>query len=228
MNQLASAYPLAALWVTLAAFQLAVVLQRKTGILALQPVLVTTALVVAALYVFDVDYAAYRDANTVLAALLGPTTVALAVPLCQNLARVRQLFGPLMITLIAGGSLGIVLTLLFGWLLGLRPELMMSLVPKSVTMPIALPLADSLGGIAPLAAVIVMFTGVIGTALAPPLLHRLGVVDPAARGFTLGMNAHAIGTAHALQESQECAAFSALGMILLGLATAILLPYVLS
>jgi predicted murein hydrolase (TIGR00659 family) len=220
--------PLFGLWLTLGAFQLALMLQKRTRLLVLQPVLVTTCLLALALYLLNIRYEDYRQANTALSALLGPTTVALAVPLCENLRRVRQLMAPLLLTLVAGGVLGVVLTLFFGWLLGLPSHLLMSLVPKSVTMPIAMPLAEQFGGMAPLAAILVMFTGVIGTALAPPLLNRLKVQDPAARGFTLGMNAHAIGTAHALQEGQEAGAFAALGMILLGLATAVLLPYFLS
>ncbi|GGJ78090.1 LrgB family protein [Pseudomonas matsuisoli] len=219
--------PLFALWMTLAAFQIALVVQRRTRSLVLQPVLVTVCLLAGALYVLDIRYDDYRSASSMLSILLGPTTVALAIPLCQNIARVRQLLTPLLLTVLAGGVLGVGLTLLFGWLFGLPGHLLMSLAPKSVTMPIAMPLAEKFGGLAAMAAVIVMFTGVIGTALAPPLLRLLKVEDPAARGLTLGMNAHAIGTAHALNESQETGAFAALGMILLGLTTALLLPFVL-
>lgn len=104
----------------------------------------------------------------------------------------------------------------------------MSLAPKSVTMPIAMPVAEQIGGVASLAAVMVMLTGVIGTALGPLLLRWAGVDHPAARGLSYGINAHAIGTAHALQEGEECGAFAALGMSLLGIGTALLLPLLLA
>ena len=219
--------PLLALSLTLAAYQLALVLQQRRRLVMLQPVLVTTALVATVLWIGGIPYEQYRSASGMLSMLLGPTTVGLAVPLYKNAQRVKALGKPLLITLLVGGVVGVSLTLALGWLFGLSETLLMSLVPKSVTMPIALPLADHFGGIAPLTAMIVMLTGVISTTLALPLLKVFKVEDPAARGLTLGMNGHAIGTAHALRESQETAAFSALGMILLGILTALVLPGVL-
>lgn len=218
---------LLALSLTLAAYQLALVLQQRLRLVMLQPVLVTTAIVATMLWIGGIPYEQYRSASGLLLMLLGPTTVGLAVPLYKNVQRVTALCKPLLITLTVGGVVGVSLTLALGWLFGLPETLLMSLVPKSVTMPIALPLSDHFGGIAPLTAVIVMLTGVISTTLALPLLKVFRVEDPAARGLTLGMNGHAIGTAHALRESQETAAFSALGMILLGIVTALVLPLVL-
>ena len=145
-----------------------------------------------------------------MAWLLGPATVALAVPLQHNIKRIRQLFWPVMITLTAGGVLSVALTL----------------APKFVTMPIAMPVAEQIGGVASLAAVMVMLTGVIGTAMGPLLLRWAGVDHPAARGLSYGINAHAIGTAHALQEGEECGAFAALAMSLLGVFVALLLPII--
>ncbi|MDQ7912087.1 LrgB family protein [Pseudomonas sp. 102515] len=219
--------PLLALSLTLAVYQLALVLQQRLRLVMLQPVLITTAIVATVLWIGSIPYEQYRSASGMLSMLLGPTTVGLAVPLYKNAQRVTALCKPLLITLTVGGVVGVSLTLALGWLFGLPETLLMSLLPKSVTMPIALPLADHFGGIAPLTAVIVMLTGVISTTLALPLLKVFKVEDPAARGLTLGMNGHAIGTAHALRESQETAAFSALGMILLGIVTALALPLVL-
>lgn len=216
--------PLLALSLTLAAYQLALVLQQHLRLAILQPVLITTAIVAAVLWAGSIPYENYRSASAILSILLGPTTVSLAVPLYKNFQRVTALWKPLLITLTVGGVVGVSLTLALGWLFGLSETLLMSLVPKSVTMPIALPLSDHFGGIAPLTAVIVMLTGVISTTLALPLFKVFKIEDPAARGLTLGMNGHAIGTAHALRESPETAAFSALGMILLGILTALLLP----
>ena len=106
-----------------------------------------------------------------------------------------------LITLTAGGVLSVALTLAIGWALGADWSVVMSLAPKFVTMPIAMPVAEQIGGVASLAAVMVMLTGVIGTAMGPLLLRWAGVEHPAARGLSYGINAHAIGTAHALQLS---------------------------
>jgi putative effector of murein hydrolase len=98
------------------------------------------------------------------------------------------------------------------------------MAPKSVTSPIAMLVASQIGGIAALAAVFVMITGVVGAMLGPALLRLCGVRHHAAIGMALGMTAHAVGTARAMQESEECGAFAALAMSLMGMLTAVLLP----
>jgi predicted murein hydrolase (TIGR00659 family) len=221
-------HPLFAIALTLAAFLIASWLYRRSGWLLLQPVLVSVTLIVATLLLCGVDYASYRAGAEPVAWLLGPATVALAVPLQHNIKRIRQLFWPVMITLSAGGVLSVTLTLSIGWLMGADWSVVMSLAPKFVTMPIAMPVAEQIGGVASLAAVMVMLTGVIGTAMGPLLLRWAGVDHPAARGLSYGINAHAIGTAHALQEGEECGAFAALAMSLLGIGTALLLPLLLA
>ena len=221
-------HPLFAIALTLAAFLIAAWLYRHSGWLVLQPVLVSVTLIVATLLLCGVDYATYRSGAESVAWLLGPATVALAVPLQHNIKRIRQLFWPVLITLTAGGVLSVALTLAIGWALGANWSVVMSLAPKFVTMPIAMPVAEQIGGVASLAAVMVMLTGVIGTAMGPLLLRWAGVDHPAARGLSYGINAHAIGTAHALQEGEECGAFAALAMSLLGIGTALLLPLLLA
>ncbi len=221
------AHSLFAVVLTLIAFQLALMLYRRSGWLVLQPVMIGMLLVVATLTLVGVEYPHYREGAAPIAMLLGPATVALAVPLYRHLRRIRQLFWPIVITLVVGGLLCVALTLAIAWLLGAELPVLMSLAPKSATMPIAMLVAEELGGLASLAAVFVMLTGVIGTALGPLLLRWAGVEHPAARGLSYGINAHAIGTARALEEGDECGAFAALGMSLLGILIALLLPFAL-
>lgn len=216
--------PMFAPMLTLAAYQAALYLQKRSGWPLLQPVIVTLLLVISALWLLNIDYPDYRQAANPIALLLGPATVALAVPLYLQRHRIGPLLGPIMLTLLLGGALIVLLTLLLGWLLGAQWVTLMSLAPKSVTMPIALLLSEQAGGDPALTAALVMLTGVIGTVMAPPLLRLAGVDSPVARGFTLGMNAHAIGTAYAVQEGGECAAFAALAMSMMGVATALFLP----
>ena len=221
------AHSLFAVVLTLIAFQLALMLYRRSGWLVLQPVMIGMLLVVATLTLVGVEYPRYREGAAPIAMLLGPATVALAVPLYRHLRRIRQLFWPIVITLVVGGVLCVALTLAIAWLLGAELSVLMSLAPKSATMPIAMLVAEELGGLASLAAVFVMLTGVIGTALGPLLLRWAGVEHPAARGLSYGINAHAIGTARALEEGDECGAFAALGLSLLGILIALLLPFAL-
>ena len=217
-------HPLFALGLTLLAFQFALWLYRRSGWLLLQPVMVAMLLVIATLSACSLDYPTYRQGAAPIALLLGPATVALAVPLYLNLKRIRLLLLPILLTVLTGGALTVLLTLLIAYGLGARMPVLMSLSTKSVTMPIAMLVTEQLKGIVPLAAVLVMLTGVIGTALGPLLLRWAGVDHPAARGLSYGINAHAIGTARALEEGEESGAFAALAMSLLGVLTAVLLP----
>ncbi|WP_028240379.1 LrgB family protein [Stutzerimonas azotifigens] len=217
-------HPLFAVALTLVAFQISLVVYRRTRWLLLQPVMVSTALVVAVLLASGIDYARFRAEAAPIALLLGPATVALAVPLYRNLGRIRQLFWPILVTLVVGGSLTVILTLLIAHLLGAELPVLVSMAPKSATMPIAMLVAEQWGGTASLAAVMVMITGVAGTAMGPWLYRLAGVHSPAARGLGYGINAHAVGTVRALEEGDECGAFAALGMSLMGILIAVVLP----
>ena len=117
---------------------------------------------------------------------------------------------------------------LLGQWFGAEHMMLMTLAPKSVTSPIAMLVAEQIGGVAALAAVFVLITGVIGAIAGPGLLRLLRVHSPEARGMALGMTAHAVGTSVALQEGEECGAFAALAMSLMGVATAVFLPLAVS
>ena len=217
-------HPLFGVGLTLAAYQLSIFLYEKTRLMFLQPVLVSMALVIAVLVPLGIGYEEYRQSTTLLTLLLGPATVALAVPLFLNLKRIRQLFWPTLITLFIGGLVATVMGVGLAWAFGAEHMILMTMAPKSVTSPIAMLVAEQIGGVAALAAVFVLITGVIGATLGPELLRRIGVRHPAAQGMALGITAHAVGTARALQEGEECGAFAALAMSLMGVATAVLLP----
>ena len=217
-------HPLFGVGITLVIFQLAYAAYEKTRWVFLQPVLVSMTLIVGVLLLCGLDYAEYRISAQWLTILLGPATVALAVPLYLNLRRIRELFGPIVITLLVAGTFATALGMALAWAFGADEMILMTLAPKSVTSPIAMLVAEQIGGVVALAAVFVMITGVLGAMFGPALLRRFGVQHPAARGIALGLTAHAVGTAQALQESDECGAFAALAMSLMGVMTAVLLP----
>ncbi|MDU9391220.1 LrgB family protein [Pseudomonas japonica] len=221
-------HPLFGIGVTLAAYQIVIAAYEKTRWIFLQPVLVSMLVVVGVLLGCGLTYAEYRKSTEIMNILLGPATVALAVPLYLNLRRIRQLFWPTFTTLVVGGVFATGICLLLGWWFGAEHMILMTLAPKSVTSPIAMLVAEQIGGVAALAAVFVLITGVIGAIFGPALLTRLGVRSPEARGMALGLTAHAVGTSVALQESEECGAFAALAMSLMGVATAVFLPLAVS
>ncbi|UYP31186.1 LrgB family protein [Pseudomonas sp. Z8(2022)] len=217
-------HPLFGIGITLGAYQLAMAAYERTRWVFLQPVLVSMLTVIGILLLCGLGFAEYRNSVAALTLLLGPATVALAVPLYLNLRRIRQLFWPIILTLLIGGTVATLLGAALAWLFGAERLMLMSMAPKSVTSPIAMLVADQIGGIAALAAVFVMITGVIGAIVGPSILRLCRVHHPAAQGMALGITAHAVGTARALQESDECGAFAALAMSLMGVITAVLLP----
>ncbi|MBD1553459.1 LrgB family protein [Pseudomonas typographi] len=221
-------HPLFALGLTLGAYQLALKLFETSRLVLLQPVLVSMLVVVGVLTLCQLDLAEYQRNTQVLGTLLGPATVALAVPLYLNLRRIRQLLWPTLATLVLGGAFATLSGLVLGWLLGADHLLLMTLAPKSVTSPIAMLVAEQVGGVAGMAAVFVLITGVIGAIVGPGLLSLLNVRAPEARGLALGISAHAVGTSVALAEGETCGAFAALGMSLMGVGTAIVLPLAIS
>ena len=221
-------HPLFGIAITLGAYQLALAAYEKTRLVFLQPVLVSMLVLIVVLLSSGVDYAEYRKSTEILSILLGPATVALAVPLYLNLRRIRLLLWPTLTTLVVGGVFATGLCVTLGWWFGAEHMILMTMAPKSVTSPIAMLVAEQLGGVAALAAVFVLITGVLGAILGPGLLSLAGVENPAARGMALGLTAHAVGTALALQEGEECGAFAALGMSLMGVATALFLPLAVS
>ena len=217
--------PLPWLVLTLLAYLGALALYRRSGAHPLLiPVLTAVVFIVVALMATGTPYATYRDGVSLLSLLIGPATVALAVPLYGQRARIRQMWRPLGIALLVGSTVAIASALLIAWALGGTLETLMSLAPKSATMPIALPVAERMGGLPSLAAVAVAITGIAGTILAGPVLRLLRIHDPAVRGFAVGLTAHAIGTARELQVHPTAGACAALAMGLNGVATAVLVP----
>ena len=221
-------HPLFGIGITLGAYQLVLAGFEKTRWIFLQPVLVSMLLVIGVLLTCGLSYAEYRESTEIMGILLGPATVALAVPLYLNLRRIRQLFWPIFTTLVVGGVLATGLCVALGWWFGAEHRVLMTMAPKSVTSPIAMLVAEQIGGVAALAAVFVLITGVIGAIVGPGLLSLLQVHSAEARGMALGMTAHAVGTSVALQEGEECGAFAALAMSLMGVGTAVFLPLAVS
>jgi predicted murein hydrolase (TIGR00659 family) len=182
------------------------------------------SLLVALLSITKVPYATYFASARPLHFLLGPATVALAIPLARELPRLRRLLWPVSAGLLAGNLAAACSAIGLAKLLGASTQVTLSLAPKSVTTPIAMGISERIGGLPSLTAVLVIITGVLGAVLGPWFLDRLRITDPTVRGTAMGVSAHGLGTAAIYQESREAGAFSGLAMGLSGLITALLLP----
>lgn len=218
-----AASPLLWLTATLVAYALADQLSRRLGRQALaNPVVIAAALLVGLLTATRTEYRTYFEGAQFVHFLLGPATVALAVPLYRNLDKVREMILPMGAALIAGSVTAAASAVLIAWALGASPQLLASLAPKSVTAPIAMELAKSLGGLPALAAVLVIATGIIGAVAVTPLMNLLGIRDYAARGFAAGVASHGIGTARAFQVNELAGTFAGIAMGLNGALTSLL------
>lgn len=219
------------LWLTLTVLVYlgALWLYRRSGLNPLvNPVLISVAAIVSVLMLTRTPYPQYFDGAKFVHFLIGPATVALAIPLYNQLERLKRMGLPIGIALLSGCVTAIVSAVGIGWLLGATPETLRSLAPKSSTMPIAMGVAERIGGLPSLAAVAVAVTGISGAIMARSVFNLLKIADPAVRGFAVGVASHAIGTARALQVHEQAGAFSALAMALNGIATALLVPLLLA
>jgi predicted murein hydrolase (TIGR00659 family) len=190
------------------------------------PVLVAVAILALALHLTATPYATYFEGAQFVHFMLGPATVALAVPLHANLGRVRRVILPMTGALVAASVVAMVSAVTIAGLLGVRGETLLSLVPKSATAPVALGVSESIGGSPTLTAVLVILTGIIGAVIATPLLNTLGLRDWRARGFAVGVASHGIGTARAFQVNDTAGAFAGIGMGLNALLTALIAPLI--
>ena len=222
-----SATPLLGLTLTLLVYQGAFVLYRRSGFHPLaNPVAIAVTGLGLLLWTTGTPYATYFEGAQFVHFLLGPATVALAVPLLEQLPRLKRLWLPLLGALVAGTLAATVSAIGIGWLLGASRATLASLAPKSVTTPVAMGIAEQIGGLPSLTAVLVVSTGILGAATARYLFDALRITDPAVRGFALGTAAHGIGTARAFQVSEEMGAFAGLAMGLSALFSAVALPAV--
>jgi len=220
-----AAHPLLNLTMTLAAYLVGDFLYRRSGQKAIvNPVLIAIAIVVTILVTTGVSYETYFEGAQFVHFLLGPATVALAVPLYRQFDRVRQSWLAILVSLLAGSLAALLSATLIAWAIGAPRNVVMSIAPKSVTTPIAMGISEQLGGFPSLTAVLVILTGILGAMFGTTLLDKLHVHDASAQGFALGLASHGIGTARALQVSEVTGAFSALAMGLNGLATSLLAP----
>ncbi|MDP3969002.1 MAG: LrgB family protein [Nocardioides sp.] len=220
--------PLFGVTLTLAAYVGGRLLWQRLGKpAALQPVVVAIVVVAGVLLLFDIDYDDYLIGGSLISFLLGPATVALAVPLYRQLSALRSAALAVPTAIVLGSAGAIVAAVGFVRLLGGDEVLERTMAPKSATTPVALELAALYGGIPPLAAVLTVLTGIVGAVLGPWVMTRARIVDPRARGLAVGTSSHGIGLSRILHDDPVEGAFGGLAMALTALSTSLLMPLLL-
>lgn len=217
--------PLLWLTVTLLAYVIADRIAQATGRHPLaNPVLIAIALTATVLETTGTPYGTYFEGAQFVHFLLGPATVALAIPLYEYRATVLRALVPMLAALVVGSVVALSSALLLGRTFGIPRDVIVSLAPKSVTTGVAMGIAQTLGGDPTLAAVIVMLTGMTGGILVTPLMNALRIRDMRARGFAAGLAAHGVGTARAFQVNEVAGAFAGIALGFNAFLTAILAP----
>lgn len=219
------AEPLFWLTLTVGSYLLADYIYRASGLFPLlNPVAISILFVSGSLIIFDIDYERYFSGAKFIHFLLGPATVALAVPIYLNWKLISAKRIAIISSMILGSIFAILITAFISFIVQLDPTLAKSLLPRSVTAPIAMGVSEVIGGEPSLTAILTVMTGIVGAAFGTFLFDLFKIKNMAARGFAFGLASHGIGTARALTKDKKAGAFAALAMGLSGIATAVLLP----
>ena len=207
------------LTLTVGLYCLGTAVYRRIRMPLLHPVLLTFVAVIVFLRAADIGYARYQEATGILDFALGMSVVALGYLLYEQVEQLRGSLLPVGIATLAGCVAGVLSVVYIAMAFGAGREILNSIAPKSVTVPIAVSVSGPLGGIVPVTSVVVFCVGIFGSIFGEWILRRCGVRDAEARGFALGAAAHGIGTARAIEMGAVEGALSGLAMALMGLVS---------
>ena len=221
--------PYLGLMLTLMSFQMGLWLFRKSSQKPyLHPVMVSVVTLCVIVIFTDLTFERYMESAQVISLFLGPVIVALAIPLYENLKALKQYWLPFVVSNVLGGAVTIAVAVGVLFAFGSSEQIIDSMWTKSITTAFALQIAPEIGGLPALAAAIIMFTGIFGAIMAPPLFKLCGITSAPAQGCSLGITAHAVGTSKALEMGSEQGAFAALSMSFMGVLCAFTLPFLLA
>lgn len=225
MNYLENKFFLLA--ITFGIYFFAKLLQKRTGWILLNPILLTITILIVFLKTFDISYETYNEGGHLIEFWLKPAVVALGVPLYLQLETIKKQILPIVLSQLAGCFIGVISVVLIAKAMGASQEIIYSLAPKSVTTPIAMEVTKTIGGIPALTAAVVIFVGLFGAICGFKILNLLKIDSPIAQGLSMGTAAHAVGTSTAMDISGKYGAFASLGLTLNGIFTALLTPSIL-
>ncbi len=222
------ATPLFGITLTLVVYMLAQLAYRRLNSVLANPVLVSIITIILLLAAGNIEYRDYARGGDMILFLLGPSVVALAVPLYQRRKQIWDRKAPILLGVFAGSLASIISAGGLAWLLGGSRDVVLSLAPKSVTTPIAISIVEKIGGVAPLTAALVVLTGCLGAVCGPEFCRRIGVTSPVASGLAVGTASHGIGTARMFEVDRLAGAVAGLAIGLNGLMTTFLLPLLMA
>ncbi|HNX56146.1 MAG TPA: LrgB family protein [Prolixibacteraceae bacterium] len=202
-------------------------IQKRTRLILLNPILVAVIIIIVFLSAFKIDYKSFHEGSKLIEFFLKPAVVALGVPLYLQIEKIKKQAISILVSQLVGCVVGIVSVVVIAKLMGAPKEIIYSLAPKSVTTPIAIEVSKTIGGIPPLTASVVIVVGIFGAIFGYTIMKWTHVKNPVAQGLSMGTAAHAVGTSRSMEISPKFGAMSSIGLIVNGIFTAILTPYIL-
>lgn len=216
------ASPYFGIFLSIAAYALGCWLNRKFRTPLCNPLLIAIVLVVGVLLVFRIPYEDYNAGGEIISLFLAPATACLAVGIYSKLAVLKKYWLPILVGAVAGSASSMLSVYALCRLLGLDKQLTVSLIPKSVTTPIAVGIVESAGGLTPITVVAVIVTGILGAILAPAMIRLFRISDSVAAGLAIGACSHAVGTSKAVELGEVEGAMSGLAIGVCGVVTVVL------
>lgn len=214
--------------ISLIAFELGKIIYNKTKLPIFNPLLTSIVIVIGVLKIFNIDFEIYNKGGQFINMFLGPATVILAVPLYKQLLLLKKNFVPIIIGISVGSIVSVISVILLSNIFNLDKEILISLIPKSVTTPIGVEISNSLGGITGITVMAVILTGITGAIIAPTVCKVFKINNPVARGIGIGTASHAVGTSKALEIGETEGAMSSLAIGVAGLITVAVAPLCLN
>lgn len=211
---------------TIGVYLLGVWVRTKSKITLLNPMLISVPIIITVLWLCDIPAQRYLECNSMITFMLGPCVVALGLTLYEQRMTIRENLVPILSGVIVGSVVGIVSVIILCRWFGLDRTMMLSLEPKSVTVPIAMEITKGIGGNTAITAITVALCGLFGGIFGPLIIKLLHIKNPIAVGAAMGSASHGIGTARALEIGALEGAVSGLCIALMGIATAVLVPII--
>lgn len=218
--------PLFGILISLIAFNIGCYIHAKTKIAFFNPLLLSLIIIIGSLRIFNIDYNSYKLGGDYISFFLTPATVILAVPLYKKINLIKKDAFPILISVILGSSLGMISIIILSKLFRLDKKLLLSLIPKSVTVPIGMEISKQVGGLYTITIAAIVLTGIIGAIISPFICKIFKITDKVAIGTAIGTSAHAVGTTKAIEMGETEGALSGLCIGVAGLITVFLAPLI--
>ena len=207
--------------ISLLAYELGMLLKKKFGFPIFNPLLISIAVVIVFLAVFDIDYQNYNDGAKYLSYLLTPATVCLAIPLYEQMEALKKNIKAILAGILSGVLTSLTVVLALALIFNLNHKMYVTLLPKSITTAIGMGVSEELGGAVTITVAVIIITGVLGNMLAETLCKLFHIDEPIAKGISIGSASHAIGTAKAMEMGDVEGAMSSLSIAVAGILTVV-------